>query len=166
MYREYREKICFCESVIFEFSFFFFFQILRVQNVCGKNREGSSVPLCIKLQGAVLCGKSQNIETGCTWPTDNLERLDAQEKHLCSPLTFPLYKTEASHCEHGTQRHGKELSSGKFVKRLSWHLYRGIKTKNYLMLGEIVPCAKKYVRIKLSGQYDMHTFKSLLNPGS
>ncbi|XP_026229459.1 PAS domain-containing serine/threonine-protein kinase isoform X2 [Anabas testudineus] len=86
-------------------------KILRVQNVCGKNREGSSVPLCIKLQGAVLCGKSQNIETGCTWPTDNLERLDVQEKHLCSPLTFPLYKTEASHCEHGTQRHGKELSS-------------------------------------------------------
>lgn len=120
---------CFCKSVIFEFSFSFFFQMLRVQKVYGKNKEGSSVPLCIKLQGAVLCGKPQhqNIETGFTCPTDNLERSDAQEKHLCSPFT----ETDASHCEHSTQPHGKELFPGKFVIRLSWHLcvgHEGIKT--------------------------------------
>lgn len=34
-----------------------FFQMLRLQKVCGKNRSGASVPLCIKLQGAVVCGK-------------------------------------------------------------------------------------------------------------
>lgn len=34
-----------------------FFQMLRLQKLCGKNRSGASVPLCIKLQGAVVCGK-------------------------------------------------------------------------------------------------------------
>lgn len=28
--------------------------------MCGKNRSGASVPLCIKLQGAVVCGKLQH----------------------------------------------------------------------------------------------------------
>lgn len=28
--------------------------------MCGKNRSGASVPLCIKLQGAVVCGKFQH----------------------------------------------------------------------------------------------------------
>lgn len=90
--------------------------MLRVQRACGKSREGSSVPLCIKLQGAVLCGKPQhqNNGTGCTCPTDILEKSDSQEKHLCSPLTSPVFKTDASHCEHGTQPQGKELSPGKF----------------------------------------------------
>lgn len=38
-------------------SFSCIFQILRLQKVRGKNRSGASVPLCIKLQGAVVCGK-------------------------------------------------------------------------------------------------------------
>lgn len=28
--------------------------------MCGKNRSGASVPLCIKLQGAVVCAKLQH----------------------------------------------------------------------------------------------------------
>uniref|UniRef100_A0A8D3BX13 PAS domain-containing serine/threonine-protein kinase n=1 Tax=Scophthalmus maximus TaxID=52904 RepID=A0A8D3BX13_SCOMX len=32
-------------------------KMLRVQRRCGKSRGGASVPLCIKIQGAVLCGK-------------------------------------------------------------------------------------------------------------
>ncbi|TWW73255.1 PAS domain-containing serine/threonine-protein kinase isoform X1 [Takifugu flavidus] len=35
-------------------------KLLRLQKVCGKNRSGASVPLCIKLQGAVVCGKFQH----------------------------------------------------------------------------------------------------------
>ncbi|XP_017277619.1 PAS domain-containing serine/threonine-protein kinase [Kryptolebias marmoratus] len=33
---------------------------LRVQRVHGKSRGGASVPLCVKLQGAALCGKPQH----------------------------------------------------------------------------------------------------------
>ncbi|XP_037553131.1 PAS domain-containing serine/threonine-protein kinase-like [Nematolebias whitei] len=33
---------------------------LRVQRVHGKSRNGASVPLCVKLQGAALCGKPQH----------------------------------------------------------------------------------------------------------
>lgn len=33
--------------------------MLRVQRVCGRSREGAAVPLCVKLQGAVQCGKPQ-----------------------------------------------------------------------------------------------------------
>ncbi|XP_057713700.1 PAS domain-containing serine/threonine-protein kinase isoform X2 [Corythoichthys intestinalis] len=34
-------------------------KMLRVQRVCGKSREGASVPLCVKLQGAVECARPQ-----------------------------------------------------------------------------------------------------------
>ncbi|AWP04154.1 putative PAS domain-containing serine/threonine-protein kinase [Scophthalmus maximus] len=37
-------------------------KMLRVQRRCGKSRGGASVPLCIKIQGAVLCGKAQHQE--------------------------------------------------------------------------------------------------------
>uniref|UniRef100_A0A665T707 PAS domain-containing serine/threonine-protein kinase n=1 Tax=Echeneis naucrates TaxID=173247 RepID=A0A665T707_ECHNA len=33
-------------------------KMLRVQRECGKSRGGASVPLCVKLQGAIVCGKS------------------------------------------------------------------------------------------------------------
>ncbi|XP_067331626.1 PAS domain-containing serine/threonine-protein kinase isoform X2 [Channa argus] len=80
---------------------------LRVQGVCGKSREGSLVPLCIKLQGAVLCRKRQHqdIQTGCTCPSDTFEKSDIWEKHTCSPLTSPVHKTETSHSDHGAQPH-------------------------------------------------------------
>ncbi|XP_030016680.1 PAS domain-containing serine/threonine-protein kinase isoform X2 [Sphaeramia orbicularis] len=43
-------------------------KMLRVQRACGKSRGGVSIPLCIKLQGAVLCGKPQVQDNGacCT----------------------------------------------------------------------------------------------------
>ncbi|XP_047446412.1 PAS domain-containing serine/threonine-protein kinase isoform X2 [Mugil cephalus] len=47
-------------------------KMLRVQRVCGKSRGGASVPLCVKLEGAVICGKPQRQKngSGCTCPTD------------------------------------------------------------------------------------------------
>ncbi|XP_068605009.1 PAS domain-containing serine/threonine-protein kinase [Brachionichthys hirsutus] len=35
-------------------------KMLRVQRLCGKKRNGALVPLCIKLQGAVVSGRPQN----------------------------------------------------------------------------------------------------------
>lgn len=55
--------------------------MLRIQRVCGKSRGGASVPLCVKLKGAVVCGGNQrhNSGTGCTWATGSLEQSDAEE---------------------------------------------------------------------------------------
>ncbi|KAF0047013.1 hypothetical protein F2P81_000646 [Scophthalmus maximus] len=87
--------------------------MLRVQRRCGKSRGGASVPLCIKIQGAVLCGKAQHQENeiGCTCLTDSFERSDSQDKQACSPLASPVCKTEASHSENCERPHGKEPSS-------------------------------------------------------
>ncbi|XP_039999183.1 PAS domain-containing serine/threonine-protein kinase [Xiphias gladius] len=88
-------------------------KMLRFQREWGKSRGGASVPLCIKLQGAVLCGKPQhhNNGTGLTCQTDSFERSDAQDKQPYSSLASPVYKTEASHSENREQPHGKEQSS-------------------------------------------------------
>ncbi|XP_040911348.1 PAS domain-containing serine/threonine-protein kinase isoform X2 [Toxotes jaculatrix] len=85
-------------------------KMLRVQREYGKSKGGASVPLCIKLQGVVLCGKPQhqNNGTGCTCPTDSLERSDPQTKQPCSPFTSPVCKV---HSENYKQPHGKEQSS-------------------------------------------------------
>lgn len=115
--------------------------MLRVQRRCGKSRGGASVPLCIKIQGAVLCGKAQHQENeiGCTCLTDSFERSDSQDKQACSPLASPVCKTEASHSENCERPHGKEPSSGKLfslILRLSCHLWRGlrvIKTLNIIL---------------------------------
>ncbi|XP_038574117.1 PAS domain-containing serine/threonine-protein kinase isoform X2 [Micropterus salmoides] len=74
-------------------------KMLRVQRVCGKSRGGASVPLCIKLQGAVVCGRPQhqNNGTGCTCPTESLERSDAQDKQPYSPLTSSVCKSVGEH---------------------------------------------------------------------
>ncbi|KAM8850242.1 PAS domain-containing serine/threonine-protein kinase isoform 1-T2 [Spinachia spinachia] len=60
-------------------------KMLRVQRVCGKSRGGASVPLCVKLKGAVVCGGTQyqNSGTSCTWPTGSLEQSDAEENQQC-----------------------------------------------------------------------------------
>ncbi|XP_028986904.1 PAS domain-containing serine/threonine-protein kinase [Betta splendens] len=78
---------------------------LRLQRVCGKSKEGSSVPLCIKLQGAVLCRKPQHQNYGmdCTCSIDILEGSDVQEKHPCSHYTSPVCKTDSLDGEHGMQ---------------------------------------------------------------
>lgn len=51
------------------------FQMLRVQRVCGRSREGAAVPLCVKLQGVVQCGKPQHQlnGTGYIHLNDSLE---------------------------------------------------------------------------------------------
>ncbi|KAL6104485.1 pask [Pungitius sinensis] len=63
-------------------------KMLRIQRVCGKSRGGASVPLCVKLKGAVVCGgtQHQNSGTSCTWPTGSLEQSDAEENQEgCRP---------------------------------------------------------------------------------
>ncbi|XP_023261172.1 PAS domain-containing serine/threonine-protein kinase isoform X2 [Seriola lalandi dorsalis] len=89
-------------------------KMLRVQREYGKSREGASVPLCVKLQGAVLCGKPQhqNNGSGCTDPADSQERSDAHDEQPCSPLTYPLCKTEASHSEKCEQSSEVKVDSG------------------------------------------------------
>ncbi|KAM7379262.1 hypothetical protein PAMP_004827 [Pampus punctatissimus] len=86
---------------------------MRVQRVCSKSREGASVPLCIKLQGAVVCGRpqQQNNGVGRTYSTESLKTTDAQDKQPCSPLTYAVCKTEGSHHEHYEQPHGIDSSS-------------------------------------------------------
>ncbi|XP_044074602.1 PAS domain-containing serine/threonine-protein kinase [Siniperca chuatsi] len=88
-------------------------KMLRVQRVYGKSRGGASVPLCIKLQGEVVCARPQhqNSGTGCTCPTETLERSDGQDKQQCSPLTSSVCKSVGSNPELCEQPHGKEPSS-------------------------------------------------------
>ncbi|XP_074545650.1 PAS domain-containing serine/threonine-protein kinase [Halichoeres trimaculatus] len=73
-------------------------KMLRVQRVCGKSKGGSAVPLCIKLEGAVTCGKShhQNNGTGCARSTETLGRSNAEKKPPSSPLTSSACKSEDS----------------------------------------------------------------------
>ncbi|XP_054625305.1 PAS domain-containing serine/threonine-protein kinase isoform X2 [Dunckerocampus dactyliophorus] len=54
-------------------------KMLRFQRVCGKSIEGASVPLCIKLQGAVQCARpqQQHNEVGCAYTTENLDGEEA-----------------------------------------------------------------------------------------
>ncbi|KAF7667530.1 hypothetical protein LDENG_00058400 [Lucifuga dentata] len=86
-------------------------KMLRVQRLCGKGKGGALVPLCIKLQGAVVCGKQQNSGTECSHAAESLEKSDAQDKQLCSHLLFPVCTAAASQPEHQQQPHVKELSS-------------------------------------------------------
>ncbi|XP_059201242.1 PAS domain-containing serine/threonine-protein kinase [Centropristis striata] len=76
-------------------------KMLRVQRVYGKSRWSALVPLCIKLQGAVVCGRPQhkNNGTGCTCPTESLERSDSQDNQPCSPLTSSVCKSEGANPE-------------------------------------------------------------------
>ncbi|KAF1383914.1 hypothetical protein PFLUV_G00136780 [Perca fluviatilis] len=73
-------------------------KMLRVQRVCGRSRGGASVPLCVKLQGPVLCGRPQhqNNGTGCTCPTKSHDRPDAQGNQPCSPPPSSVCKSEGS----------------------------------------------------------------------
>uniref|UniRef100_A0A671Y4F1 PAS domain-containing serine/threonine-protein kinase n=1 Tax=Sparus aurata TaxID=8175 RepID=A0A671Y4F1_SPAAU len=90
-------------------------KMLRVQRVCGKSRSGSSVPLCIKLQGEVVCGRPQHLwdnnGTGCTCPTESLERSDSQDTQPHSPLTSSVCESGGSNPEHCDQPNGKLQSS-------------------------------------------------------
>ncbi|XP_038129209.1 PAS domain-containing serine/threonine-protein kinase isoform X1 [Cyprinodon tularosa] len=55
-------------------------KMLRVQKVYGKSKGGASVPLCVKLQGAALCGKPQtNNHDDCASLRD--------DSHLLSPAS-------------------------------------------------------------------------------
>ncbi|XP_029380787.1 PAS domain-containing serine/threonine-protein kinase [Echeneis naucrates] len=58
-------------------------KMLRVQRECGKSRGGASVPLCVKLQGAIVCGKSQHPKnvTGCTYPTHGQAQHSVKHEH-------------------------------------------------------------------------------------
>lgn len=63
--------------------------MLRLQRLYGKSRNGASVPLCIKLQGAVVCRSQQQpiIQPGDVFPKDSPERLPALDQQPCGPLT-------------------------------------------------------------------------------
>lgn len=61
--------------------------MLRLQRLCGKSRNGASVPLCIRLQGAVDCRGAQQhtSETGDESPEDNPQGFPAlKQQPWCS----------------------------------------------------------------------------------
>ncbi|XP_061654428.1 PAS domain-containing serine/threonine-protein kinase isoform X2 [Phyllopteryx taeniolatus] len=62
-------------------------KMLRVQRVCGKSREGASVPLCVKLQGAVQCARPNQQHGGpsLAWSTESLDREDARKTEDLHP---------------------------------------------------------------------------------
>lgn len=77
-------------------SLFFFIKMLRLQRLCGKSRSGASVPLCIKLQGAVVCRGPQQptSETADVSPKDSPKRLPALDQQPCCPLESENVNTE------------------------------------------------------------------------
>lgn len=89
--------------------------MLRVQRVCGKSKGGSAVPLCIKLEGAVACGKPQhqNNGTGFAGSTETLERSNAEEKQPSSPLTTSACKSGVSNLEHSEIPTERDLPAGE-----------------------------------------------------
>ncbi|KAI4809739.1 hypothetical protein KUCAC02_018604 [Chaenocephalus aceratus] len=74
-------------------------KMLRVQKVCGKSRGGASVPLCVKLQGAVACGRPKNNGTGFTCPTESLNRSNTLGNQPLSSLNSSVCKSEGSNPE-------------------------------------------------------------------
>ncbi|KAK0131019.1 PAS domain-containing serine/threonine-protein kinase [Merluccius polli] len=52
-------------------------QMQRLQRVCGQGRSGTGVPLCIRLQGEVVCGSAQQQSSG-TAPDDTTRSGDPQ----------------------------------------------------------------------------------------
>ncbi|XP_068557800.1 PAS domain-containing serine/threonine-protein kinase [Cebidichthys violaceus] len=66
---------------------------LRIQRVCGKSRAGASVPLCVKLQGAVVCGRHHYDGTGGARPAGSVEGADAREHRPCRPLASSVCKS-------------------------------------------------------------------------
>lgn len=75
---------------------FYFIKMLRLQRLCGKSRSGASVPMCIKLQGAVVCRGPQQptSETADVSPKDSPKRLPALDQQPCCPLESENVNTE------------------------------------------------------------------------
>lgn len=67
-------------------------KMLRVQRVCGRSREGAAVPLCVKLQGAVQCGKPQHQlnGTGYIYLNDSLEMSSSSDVNVDSTVSPAL----------------------------------------------------------------------------
>ncbi|KAM9719277.1 PAS domain-containing serine/threonine-protein kinase [Menidia menidia] len=68
-------------------------KMLRVQRVSGKSRRGACVPLCVKLQGAALCGKALHQNGKCGSPTEEELKLSNGEQKK------PVGKTQTSQKE-------------------------------------------------------------------
>ncbi|XP_042353798.1 PAS domain-containing serine/threonine-protein kinase [Plectropomus leopardus] len=76
-------------------------KMLRVQRVCGKTTGGASVPLCVKLQGAVVCGRTRHQNNGASYtcPAESHERSGTQENQPRPPLVSSVCKSEGSNPE-------------------------------------------------------------------
>ncbi|XP_070988693.1 PAS domain-containing serine/threonine-protein kinase [Oncorhynchus clarkii lewisi] len=82
-------------------------KMLRVQRVSSRCRGGTSLLLCIKLQGAVVCGKPQQLKDGLGCPEPQ-NTPGGPEDQQGSPVSSPVCRApQPEHCENG-----KELSSG------------------------------------------------------
>ncbi|XP_056149879.1 PAS domain-containing serine/threonine-protein kinase [Lampris incognitus] len=87
---------------------------LRVQRVRGQGRGGASIPLYVKLQGAVVCGRplQQSDGTRYTNPADAHTETDMLEKQQCFCPTVKVCSTaEMSQLEDSEQPFDKDLSS-------------------------------------------------------
>lgn len=77
----------------------------RMQRVCGRGRRGTAVPLCIRLQGEVVCGRAQ-LQSSGTAPSDQArsgQGTDPQASDpVCSeqPLRTDSSPANADLCTH------------------------------------------------------------------
>ncbi|XP_061587094.1 PAS domain-containing serine/threonine-protein kinase isoform X2 [Cololabis saira] len=89
-----------------------FSKMLQIQRVCGKSREGASLPLWVKLRGRVLCGNSQlhNNKYDCLTTGDGVEHSNEEHKQPSPPLMSPVSKRGALTSKFCDQLHGKDCN--------------------------------------------------------
>lgn len=118
-----------CKSFTADTALPAFFQMLRVQRVYGKSRIGASVPLCVKLQGRVLCENSYSHNNKYDCSSTNEE-----PKQSTTPLMSAVCKRTALNfkcCDQPQCQDCKGQSSGRFLVYV-------IKLSSRLLAGSVV----------------------------
>ncbi|XP_041849004.1 PAS domain-containing serine/threonine-protein kinase [Melanotaenia boesemani] len=91
-------------------------KMLRVQSVCGKSKGGATVPLCVKLQGAALCGKPQHHHNNYGDTTgDSLELSNKEHEQPKPSVMLPFSKTEVSRPDHSEQPQLSEIKLDSII---------------------------------------------------
>ncbi|KAM6919057.1 PAS domain-containing serine/threonine-protein kinase [Xenentodon cancila] len=98
-----------------------FSKMLRIQRVCGKSRDGASVPLWVKLRGRVLCGNSHlhHNKYDCFTTGDGVEHSNEEHKEPSPPLMSPVCKRGALNSKFCDQLDCKEQASEVRVDRIA-----------------------------------------------
>ncbi|XP_019733466.1 PAS domain-containing serine/threonine-protein kinase isoform X1 [Hippocampus comes] len=70
-------------------------KMLSVQRVCGRSREGASVPLCVKLQGAVQCARPQQQHSGMSLGRENAHKAEDLQPEHCQQSVYADIKGDS-----------------------------------------------------------------------